>query len=262
VTGTIVVLADPGGSQRQLLERLGSLALLGGWELLPRSQVDLVAEVSILVGADGLVRVTPDRPILWLWPHPAPSPQEAEDRFLRMETLSAARSIAMLSESAVFNRPTPFAPVGALPPSRALAMRVAHRGEPSVRAESFGTDGPAPPEPEGEFYDYSTGRASFGRPASSGPYRWRAGGSGRHLTVHVVGGRVIGVRPEEEIAARSAALAERFGVDFVAVTWLIADEPVLARMTTELTDHLIHGRLPEIAGAIWSWILAHRLVRA
>jgi hypothetical protein len=260
----VVAVTDSAGRQTRFATSLSSAFSAAGFGLELRSHRELVAEVSIEqpVGQEPIV--DPDRPLVWLSPGDAVRPGTPDGRFLASEAFAAARSIAMLTRSPVFNRPSAVSLCGTLPPGPALAVRGArHRDLTAVRAERF-TATWRPDDDTGaerlEVYDFATSRSSYGpAPSSAGPFRRRpAVGRASLVKVRVVGDRAItttDVAPATLAASRR--IASWYQLDMATLWWLIGNDDrarTLARIDCWAWDAGFGADIDEAAEAVAAWM--------
>jgi hypothetical protein len=259
----VVAVVEATGRQARLTAVLSSVFAAAGLQLNPRSQRELVAEVTVDQSSALGPVVEPDRPLLWLIPADPGRPGSQHDRFLAAETYAAARSIALLSRSPVLNRPTERSPCGALPGGAALAVRSARStldGSATVRAERF-TDTAPSDAGRPEVFDYGTGRSSFGgEPGSVGPYRHRPSVAGaRTERVRVIGDRTVAPPPVSPgVRASSRGVAARFGLDLATVWWLTGPDDgqrTLARIDGWHWDTSFSDDMERVCAALARWIL-------
>jgi hypothetical protein len=261
----VVAVIDSGGRQTRLAASLSSALAAAGFGLELRTHRELIAEVSIQQPLGREPIVDPDRPLMWLSPGDAVRASTPDGRFLASETLGAARSIAILTRSPVFNRPSAVSLCGTLPPSPALAVRRARRHDlKAVRAERFtGTWQPDDDTGAGqlEVFDYATGRSSYGPdPSSAGPFRRRpAVGRAALVKVRVVGDRTFTMTDVAPATVEvSRRIASWYQLDMATLWWLIGEDDAgartLARIECWAWDSGFDTDLDEAAEAAAAWM--------
>jgi len=262
----VVAVTDSAGRQARFAASLSSAFAAAGLGLELRTQRELIAEVSVEqpVGREPIV--DPDRPLVWLSPGDAAGAGTPDDRFLASEAFAAARSIAMLTRSPVFNRPSAVSLCGTLPPGPALAVRGARHHDPAaVRAERF-TATWRPDDDTGagplEVYDYAAGRSSYGpAPSAAGPFRRRpAAGRASLVKVRVIGDRAITTRDAAPATlAASRRIASGYQLDMATLWWLIGLDDgarTLARIDCWAWDAGFGADIDEAAEAVAAWMTA------
>jgi hypothetical protein len=266
VTGHVQVVAvlDHAGGQRMFAAALTAAFRHHGLELGLRTHRELVAEVSIEQPLGGRPSVEPDRVLLWLSAADPAGQQSPDGAFLGAEISAAARSIAMLTESPVLNRPTAVSSCGLFPASAVAAVRQAAHVPgltQAVRAERFtaGVDDDQDGHGTDEIYDYSTGRSSFGiEPTTIGPVRRRRSApTSRPVRVRVVGTNTItsAVTPPVVVEA-SLRVTAWYQLDLATVWWLVHqdDTATLARVDCWTWDRTSDRDLHDTAEATAAWI--------
>ncbi|MCU1503989.1 MAG: hypothetical protein JWM12_3343, partial [Ilumatobacteraceae bacterium] len=257
-------VVDAAGRQARLSSGLVAEFAAVGLELQPLTCSQLVAEVSVEQRTGRRAVVAPDRPLLWLSPGDLDRSRTSAGRFLASETLTAARSIATLTNAPVLNRPTAVGPCGAFPGRQTLAVRRAGSGATRVRAEQFtGTRPTVTASTDLEVYDYGAALSTYGfEDAAGGPFRTRAAIRAATLAkVHVVGERTIGARHvSRAVLGESTRIVASYDLDAGTVWWLIdaADEgATLARVDCWWWDVAMRDEEHEVdavAAAVAGWM--------
>jgi hypothetical protein len=257
VSTEILALVDLDGRQARLLSSLEWAFVARDLALRSATHAELACETSI-AQADGVTRVWPDRPLLWLHPGHTGGGETTADRFIAFEHYSAARSIAHLSRSPVLNRPTAIGPCGTLPANRVIGVRRAEQalGIPA-RAERFSSARPEEPASDIEVLDYDSGLADW-EYVGAGPFRTRAviGQRSAARAVRVVGTRTVADWPVPAESAEQSIQVARFHRLDLASLWWTTDggRPRLARVDCWHWDGALGPQVAVLSDAIAEWM--------